>query len=103
MFDIFINVIAPYILEIIIVGALVEIIKKQWIIKFLYKNIKWWVYRLLPLIISIIICLIWRLEKFSFQEYLKAICICWSCSSLIYNFLEKILKGKQNEKENNNY
>lgn len=93
--DLFIKVFAPYILEALVVGALVEIIKKQWLIKFLYKNIKWWVNRLLPLIVAGIICLIWRLGKFNYIEYLKAISICWAFSSLAYNFFEEFLKGKR--------
>ena len=93
----------PYLPEIITVGALVEIFKGQWAIKFLCKNLRWWANRLLPLLIGIIICCVWRLENFSWKEYLKAILICWAFSGLIYNFLKNKLKRKRNEEENNNY
>jgi hypothetical protein len=101
--DLFLKVIGPYILEILVVGAIVETIKKQWFVKFLHKNIRWWVNRLLPIFVSMAICLIWRLKNFDYQIYIQEIAICWAFSSLLYNFLENKLKRTTNEEESSNY
>jgi hypothetical protein len=97
------ELIKEYLLEVAVVGALVEILKHQWFIKFLHKNIRWWANRLAPVIMSLIICYVWELENFCLDEYLKDVLICVAFSGLVYTFLKKLLKRNSHEEENNNY
>ena len=97
------ELIKEYLLEVCTVGALVEILKHRWFVKFLHKKIKWWANRLAPIVVSLIVCYVWKLELFSLEDYCKDVLICVAFSSLVYTFLKKMLKRKKYEEEYNNY